>query len=264
LYSSLRGFARELAATLVRLAAYCGALAGMAYGLVTYAPHYVPVSSDAAAAPDVPQEWTDVDRPFPAFAVMAGEFEDSEIHYVIRRHPQGGRKDVITFGSVAGPGPHLLIEIYRAGAEQARFGGAAAEIAARVTDVDLERIKPAGTIMTKFGEFRLLDFAAESVSGLRQCLGFVRTFEDSPTQIAGTYCRAGPAIVDRGALVCALDRLTLMSAGSDGGIAELFASAEVKRSFCGPHTIARAATPKHASWIDEAREPTLRGRLAAQ
>jgi hypothetical protein len=32
-----------------------------------------------------------VARPSPAFAVTSSEFDGSETHYVIRRHPLGGR-----------------------------------------------------------------------------------------------------------------------------------------------------------------------------
>jgi hypothetical protein len=157
----------------------------------------------------------------------------------------------------------LLVEIYRAGTEQARFSGPAAEIAARVPDVERDRIRPVGTIETRFGPFRLVDFTADWVSGPRQCLGFVRAFEDTATQIAGTYCRAGPAMVDRGALACTLDQLTLMNVDRDGRIADLFARAEAKRSSCGLHDVV-AATATHTTWMDGAGEPKLRGRLAVQ
>jgi hypothetical protein len=263
-YSSLRGFARELCATLLRLAAYCGTLAALAYGAAHHLPQVLEVSPGAAAGPGVLPEWADVERPFPAFEVATSEFDGSETHYVIRRHPLGGRKDVFTFGNPAGPGSHLLVEIYRAGAEQQGFAGPAAEIAARIPDVERERIRPAGAIATRFGPFRLVDFAADWVGGVRQCLGFVRTFEDTATQIAGTYCREGAAMVDRAALACALDRLVLIGPISDRRIADLFARAQPQRGVCGPEGAVLAATGMSASWLDGAEEPKLRGRLVAQ
>lgn len=44
---------------------------------------------------------------------------------------------------------------------------------------------------------------------------------------------------------CALDRLTLLSAGSEPKVGALFAEAELHRSFCGEHDPIIAATPKY-------------------
>ena len=52
-------------------------------------------------------------------------------------------------------------------------------------------------------------------------------------QIAGWYCSPGEEVVDRATLACALDRLTILSAGGDAKLAGLFARAEIKRTFCG-------------------------------
>jgi len=262
--SHLRRFACELAGALVRLATYLGMLAALAAGAVYALPQIIPVSPGAAAVASDPQaDWIDAGRPYPVFALVMSEFDGSETHYLIRRHPLGGRKDVIGFGNAGGQGPHLLIEIYRPGGEQERFADAKTEIAARVTDFDPAGMKGAGSLDTKFGRFSLVEFAANAAGGARQCLGFVRVFPEPPVQIAGTYCRAGPAMIERGVLACALDGLTLTAGGAEPKLAELFADAEVKRNFCGHHGPILAATPKRATWIESAREPKLRGRLAA-
>ncbi len=263
--SHLRRFACELVGALVRLAAYLAALAALAAGVLYFLPQFIPVSTGVAAVPTDPQaDWLDVARPYPAFALVMSEFEGSETHYLIRRHLLGGRKDVIGFGSAGGQGAHLRIEIYRAGGEQERFADAKTEIAARVADLDPAGMKGAGTLDTKLGRFSLVEFAAHPAGGPRQCLGFARVFPEPPVQIAGTYCRAGPAMIERGVLTCALDRLTLTAGGTEPKLAELFAEAEVKRNFCGHNGPILAATPKRATWIESAREPKLRGRLAAQ
>jgi len=83
-------------------------------------------------------------------------------------------------------------------------------------------------------------------------------------QIAGTYCRAGPEIVERRVLACALDRLTLVGGAAEPKLSELFARAELGRNFCGHGEAILAATPKHATWIEAMRDPKLRGRLPAR
>ena len=45
-------------------------------------------------------------------------------------------------------------------------------------------------------------------------------------------------------LACALDRLSILSAGGDAKVAELFARAELKRSYCGRRNPILAATPE--------------------
>ena len=118
-----------------------------------------------------------------------GEFDGAESHYVIRRHPLGGRKDIISFGDPGGPAAHLKIEIYRPGGEHGVFTALCEEIAARVADLAPDaRMSTAGMLETKFGELPLVDFAVRPVSGARRCLGFARTFGAPLAQIAGTYC----------------------------------------------------------------------------
>ena len=61
----------------------------------------------------------------------------------------------------------------------------------------------------------------------------------------------------------ALDRLTLLSAGSDPGIAKLFAHAEQKRHFCGLRDPLLHATPKRPGDVTSSVvKPRLRGRIA--
>jgi hypothetical protein len=72
-------------------------------------------------------------------------------------------------------------------------------------------------------------------------------------------------VVDRSVISCALDRLTLMSAGSAPELARLFAHAELKRSFCGLRDHLLYATPKRpGSEVTHSvtDKPRLRGRIA--
>ena len=91
----------------------------------------------------------------------------------------------------------------------------------------------------------------------------MRTFNGPRVQIGGLSCNMN-LLVDRSAVSCALDRLTLMSAGSDPDIARLFARAELKRNFCGMRDHLLYATPKRPGDVAQVTEPKprLRGRFA--
>jgi len=76
--------------------------------------------------------------------------------------------------------------------------------------------------------------------------------------LSGWFCRGGE-FIDRATLACALDRLTLISAGSEPKVGALFADAELRRSFCGQHDPILAATPKyHLLWKALATRPEPR------
>jgi hypothetical protein len=60
----------------------------------------------------------------------------------------------------------------------------------------------------------------------------------------------------RAAIGCMLNRLTLLAAGNEPKLAELFARAELRRGSCA------AATPDvSADWVMGAENPRLRGSL---
>jgi hypothetical protein len=63
-------------------------------------------------------------------------------------------------------------------------------------------------------------------------------------QLSGWFCRGGD-LIERATLSCALDRLTLLAAGSEPKIGVLFAKAELHRSFCGQRDPILASTPKY-------------------
>ncbi len=263
MHSGLARFARALGGALLGLTAYLGALAAFAAAGAYLLPHLTPVATEGATARmETQSEWIDVARPYPAFALVMGEFDGAESHYVIRRHPLGGRKDIISFGDPGGPAAHLKIEIYRPGGEHGVFTALREEIAARVADLAPDaRMSTAGMLETKFGELPLVDFAVRPVSGARRCLGFARTFGAPLAQIAGTYCQPGEEIVPRAILACALDRLTFSAGHAEPKLAEVFAHAEINRNFCGHNGPILASTPRRGNWLDRIPDPRLRGRI---
>lgn len=216
----------------------------------------------ATVAPIVRPDWAAVDRPWPAFEINLPEI-DAEPRYTIRRNTLGGgRKDLLTFGEMGQSLQFVTVEIYRPGSELLHFAEAPSEIASIV-----DELKPAGAIRaslpleTKFGPFATVDFAVGRFGG-GHCVGFVRHTRMPRLRIAGISCSMN-TIVDRESVACVLDRLTLLSSGSDRKVAELFAHAEINRKFCGQRSPLMYATPKRAM-PSEHSAVRLRGTLASQ
>jgi len=139
----------------------------------------------------------------------------------------------------------LEIEIYRAGHEIGYFADPRA-----TTLTNAEELAPinAGlaekSLASKFGSITTVTFAA-SKGTPRSCLGFVRAYHDPRLQLSGWFCQGGGEFIDHNTLACALDRLTLLPAGSEPKIAVPFARAELNRSYCGQRDPILAATPKY-------------------
>ena len=236
----------DFRATVVRILAYMGGLAILAIAAASFfrAPSVV-----AAIQPAPRAEWINVERPHPAFDMQMPELAAAGFNYtILRRNSDAARKDVLTWGEPGAAGPYVMVEIYRPGGAGEHFLDAPSEIAARIVNFTVtDDVKPAGHIDSKFGPVELVDFAiapSGARNGPRRCLGFTRPFNDPSLQIAGWYCSAGAQPVEPATLACALDRLTILSAGGDAKLATLFAGAELKRTFCGERNPILAATPE--------------------
>ena len=240
MHPALHSWREELPSAFVRLLAYLGGIAAlsMAAAQVFHSP-------TIRATPVPPPAWSEIERVFPAFALSIPEAADVPSSYAIRRHVTGGgRKDILTLGEPNNVAPYLQLEIYRPGSEIAGFAKPQTEIAeaaAALGPVALQRA--AEPLDSKFGPLAIVTFDT-SIGIARHCLGFVRAYDDPRLQLSGWFCRGGESI-RRSTLACALDRLTLLSAGSEPKVGALFAQAELNRSFCGQHDPILAATPKY-------------------
>jgi hypothetical protein len=252
---------REWRAALVRILAYLGAI-----GALTLIASEFAKGPDIVAVVDrVPRpSWLEVEHPWPAFQLSMPGFVADDTHYGIRRHAEGGgRKDMLSFGELGKTQRYLSFAIYRAGREIADFANPAEEIRSLAAELGrVNGIQASMPIPSKFGPFRTFEFAVGPFSGYH-CVGFLRALDSPRVQISGMSCSMN-LLIDRGAISCALDRLTLMSAGSDPDIAKLFAKAELKRSFCGQRDHLLYATPKRPGDVTNSpsQKPRLRGRLA--
>jgi len=253
IHPALRSFADECSAVAVRILAYlCGlaVLAVLAVDLVSTEP-----GAAEAGLPVLPS-WTQASRPHPAFAISKLDLSDRTDAYEILRHPEGGRKDILRWAAHAGEAPTAEIEIYRPGGELDAFAAADADVAVRMSGGRATEIEPAGFVDTKFGRLSLLRLSGAALPARQNCLGFVKTFSSPSVRVSGWSCQADSLAAQRAFLGCTLNRLTLLSAGNDPKIAELFARAELKRDTCNTTTTAASA-----NWMVSGDAPQLRGPL---
>lgn len=246
----LRSFADEVRAVVVRLMAYTGGLAALAFiaaDLFSTVPVIASVEQPAARP-----GWFEVAKPHPAFAVAQADFSGTPTTYGIRRHPEGGRKDTLVWG-MAGENPVAEVEIFRLGGETPENAPPAPDLAIRMGLLAGGEAEAAGIIETKFGPVSLIRFPAQE-SKTKPCLGFARVFEGARIHITGFTCNADTIAAQRASVGCLLNRLTLLAAGNDSKMAELFARAELKRGTCNP-------APVPGDWVSSLQEPQLRGRL---
>jgi hypothetical protein len=243
MHPALYSWREELPATLVRLLAYLGALALLSIGAArVFRPPPVTI---ATFTPANPSEWIAIERPFPAFTLAIPEAAAAPSTYAIRRHAEGGgRKDILTLGEPDSAAPYLQVEIYRPGSEVRRFARPLKQITAEAADLGPSQVRLSDEpLASKFGPLSIVTFDATK-GAPRRCLAFVRDFSDPRLQLSGWFCQGGE-FIKRSTLACALDRLTLLSAGSEPKVGALFAKAELNRSFCGQTDPLLAPTPKY-------------------
>ena len=230
--SALSRFVDDVHKTLARAAAYLAVLGGLGFAVTAWLIELSAINRIDRSAQK--SEWIETSRAQPAFAMEAGDFAASAPRYVIRRHHSGGgRKDVFSWGTPLGPERYLQIEIYRPGLEHDGRAEPDAEAVVRAGAFTLRgEVTIVGSLPTKLGPFSAAELVNDA-EGQRRCLGFMRAFSEPTLQIAGWHCDTASPAALRATIVCALDQLTLLSAGGDARLAGLFARADQKRTFCG-------------------------------
>ncbi|MCP4616150.1 MAG: hypothetical protein GY844_06905 [Bradyrhizobium sp.] len=220
---ALKDAVDEICATLARLIAYLGTLALM-FIVGVYLWNQLPeMHAEASAQPD----WAVATRSIPAFASNQYDLLYKSKSYLIFRHPEGGRRDVLRWNAGNGQ-PVAEVEIYRPGGE---FEPSVTANAAGIVD-------------SKFGPVMLL-----KPDGTSPCLRFLKAIEQPALRISGFVCQ-GETLPARGAAIaCLLNRLSLIAAGNDARLAEVFARADLKRADC------------RTDWISGSAGPALRGAI---
>ena len=252
IHLALANFADEVVGTLARLFLYVGVLALFAI-LGLAALGQLPSLRD-----DEPAEkpgWSVADRSHPAFAVSRPDSSEKTASYIILRHPEGGRRDVMRWTGEADK-PVAELEIYREGGEFDLTRPATADpavgLAAQMGLGAATPLEQAGLIDTKFGPVALFR-PTGTAEGAQVCLGYLKRSEEPALQISGFSCQGGSLPARRAAIACTLNRLTLLTSGNEPKLAELFAHAEMKRRGCDPE-----GSP---DWLLGAANAQLRGAL---
>ncbi|AJA59377.1 MULTISPECIES: hypothetical protein [Bradyrhizobium] len=248
IHLALAALADEVVGTLARLFAYVGALVLFAI-LALAALDQLPSLRD-----DEPVEkpgWSVADRSQPAFALSRLDSSEKTASYVILRHPEGGRRDVMRWTGEADK-PVAELEIYREGGEFDVALPATADLAVHMGLGDATLLEQAGLIDTKFGPVALFR-PTGTAEGTRACLGYLKRSEEPALQISGFSCQGDTLPARRAAIACTLNRLTLLTSGNEPKLAELFAHAELKRRSCAPQG--------SSDWLLGAANAQLRGAL---
>jgi len=247
IHPSQTSFADEVCATVARMFLYVGTLAlfGILGIHVWNKYHGMRLAEPAAGA-----EWSVADHSRPTFSISQADHGDRSETYVILRHPEGGRKDILRWQD-ASKRPIAELEIYSPGDEEDGLSPSA-NLSARMPMPGAAELEAAGIVESKFGTVALLG-RTDMRDGAGACLGFVKRIDDPGLQISGWSCEGDNAPARRAAIGCMLDRLTLLSAGKEPKLADLFARAELKRGNC-----AATSTP---DWVTGVENPKLRGTL---
>jgi hypothetical protein len=250
-HPALWSFAEECRGVTARLLAYVGALALIA---IAGARLWAELPMAAALEPAAKVGWSAATRSYPAFAVNQVDSYAKIETYEILRHPDGGRKDVLRWAAAPDQKPVAELELYRPGAEMSQLGPRADQIAARMDPDGTRQIAGEGVIDSKFGPVALFGLGPDDA---RRCLGFAKNLEAANLRVSGWSCQGETLPARRAAIACTLNRLILLTAGTEPNLAELFARAELKRGNCS----SGSATALSADWVTGVQNPRLRGSL---
>jgi hypothetical protein len=256
---ALTSFADEVCATVARIFAYVGTLALLAIlGVHSWDQLRAEGPEEVEAKP----AWSVASRAYPAFAVSKLDQPDKSATYTILRHPSGGRKDILRWAGAGIIRPAAVLEIYRPGGEFDAKAPTAADLAGLMAQADMTKIdlaqqgtselEAAGIVDSKFGTVALLR-PAGSGDGAGACLGFAKRINSPLLEIEGFSCQGDRLPVRRAAISCMLNRLTLLAAGNEPKLADLFAAAELKRGSC------TNSPDDRADWVSSSENPELRG-----
>ena len=278
LYTLTPGFAGEPTAAqlwlaraarrTVRSAGKIGALVaatGAALGVaILMVPAPVP-----AAPPGAAESWIDINRPIQLFSLVGTEFARLPLAYAARRDVGGGgRRDLLVFGSPKGDTPYLQLSFRRSGRSPEPVPTLLA---------DLDRIDPDGrtgithagmpsTIETRFGPFETADLRLVTDRRSSPCIGFrSKPLDADVLRIAGLVCGTSDRPAGRDLLGCVIDRIDLVSAGSDDALRGLFVDAERRRgSGCAPAPIVSARHRPHHLARRQRVCPTAQGSVGRE
>jgi hypothetical protein len=256
IHPALTSFADDVCATVARIFAYAGTLALVAI-LGAHAWDRLQAGSNDAPAK---ARWSVADRSSPAFAMSKQDQGETSATYTVLRHPAGGRKDILRWVGASMVKLAAELEIYRMGGEFDAKIPPGADLLDLMTQSGTQgrapELEAAGIVDSKFGAVALLRPLGAN-EGPGACLGFAKRIEEPPLEIEGFSCQGDTLPARRTAISCMLNRLTLLAAGNEPKLAELFAKAELKPGRCASLNTADGT----ADWVNSTDDPHLRGAL---
>jgi hypothetical protein len=228
-----------------------------------------PANSSVAPTPEKRPEWVEIVRPHAtSFALESPMLAGLDASYDVSRHRiGGGRRDTLTFGHAESGRAYMRLSLYRPGREGMAEPDPIEAVAAlaAVSGIDAELQETSGKLRTKFGDLPAINMRVQGQDGWRNCLAVAGGWSDPRLGLVAWWCNPGPEMVALGEFACLLDRLALMSSGNEEQLAEFFARAELRRSFCNPQSSFVSPTPHRPDdWIHAKRKPQLRGRLSTR
>ncbi len=260
----LPGFGRRVLKTLFATAVTLTAMAGVAAFLLD-PPEFATQSPERPAAPRA--EWIEIVRPFQLYAMPSQAFGAEPRQFSARRHQTNGdRVDSLSFGAEEpGKGNWLRIEIRRYGEVQepavALFPDMA-RLAARA-GAAVSRSALPGQVETRFGKVEMADLQVQTGEKFTACIGFRLPRQAPGIGFSGIGCGTADRPVDRNALVCAINRLDLLSSGDDRDLGKYFAATETQRRRDCAQVRNAAAPGKQPEWLSTAAPGLpLKGTLA--
>jgi hypothetical protein len=254
---ALTSFTDEVCATVARIFAYVGTLALLA---ILAVHGWDQLQGNDKDEPTGTVAWSVAARSYPAFAVSKQDQGEKSAAYTILRHPLGGRKDILRWAGNGIIRPAAELEIYRPGREFDPKDPVGVDVAALMAQGEGQGSTPeleaAGIVDSKFGTIALLRTVGGD-DGANTCLGFAKRIGDPRLEIAGFSCQGDTLPARRAAISCMLNRLTLLVAGNEPKLANLFADAERKRGSC----VSANAADGAADWVSSTDNLRLRGAL---
>ena len=201
--------------------------------------------------------WSEIHRPIPVYAFSGGQFDRPADSYSARRHTDGSRADIITFGQAPGGKDHdashdwMRVTLLRSSNPTLAAPGFFVEMARLAAADGLAVIRNTfpNIINTRFGDFAVSDLEISSGSKSAPCLGYRMQISQPAFQISGIACGAPHAPIDRRMLACIIDRLDLLSSRDDPELSRFFASSELQRNKnCAQ---IRSVMGNKSAWLDQ-------------
>ena len=210
------------------------------------------------------EDWVSIPRPMAVFSLEAPELGREPSLIEARRSQDGERReDLLSFGSFAGPKPHLALRLAtgEGAAASARSFMVALATEAALSGLAVERTSTPAPIETRFGLLEAADVDLANGAESRACVAFRTPPGEARFALSGWWCPA-PRPSDRRQLSCLIDRLDLASGGGDQELHALFAGSELKRQpGCAPPRL--SASGRRTSWLDvDGNAPVQRMKTA--